>query len=335
MLRKLLVPFLILGLFVVVGCDKDDPTEPEAPEYDSIQPALDAYTGGAQGPVVKAADLYANINDGDASNDYFVVSVRSATDYAKGHVPGSINIPWRDIAKAENLAKLPSDKKIAVYCYTGHTAAIATTVLNALGYEAYNMKFAIMAWTKDATVRVQSSFSEDTDAHDYPTETQVNAPTTTFVIPTTDFTTSTDPEEIIRAAADLYASNHAPVIKAADLYANLNDGDSSNDPIVISVRGAADYAKGHIPGSINIPWREISKEENLKKIDPSKQIAVYCYTGHTAGVATTALNMLGYDALNMKWGVMSWTKDATVRSQNAFNNDTDAHDYPTTAGTNP
>ena len=261
MLKKLLVPILILGLFMVVGCDKDNPTEPTPTEFEVIQPALDAYTGGAQAPTVSAADLYANMNDGDASNDYFVVSVRSATDYAKGHVPGAINIPWKEIPLTANLAKLPTDKKIICYCYTGHTAAIATTILNSLGYEAYNLKFAIMSWTTDATVRTASAFNEDTDAHDYPVETTVNAPSTTYDIPVTDFTTSKDETEIVRAAAEYYVTNQSPTIAAATLYANLNDGDTSNDPVIVSVRSEAHYALGHIPGAINIPWREICKEE--------------------------------------------------------------------------
>ena len=41
----------------------------------------------------------------------------------KGHVPGAYNIPYKEIAKIANLEKLPTDKTIVVYCYTGHTAA--------------------------------------------------------------------------------------------------------------------------------------------------------------------------------------------------------------------
>lgn len=334
--KKLTALFIIVSLLgLVVGCsDHDNPSAPQKTEYEVLQPALDAYTSGSQGPVIKASDLYINMNDGDASNDYFVLSVRGTADYEKGHIPGAINIPWREIAKTDNLAKLPTDKKIAVYCYTGHTAAVATTILNALGYEAYNIKYGMMAWTKDAAVRVQNAFSEDVDAHDYPTETNVND-AGTFEIPTTDFTASDDDQEIIRAAADAYASVKGPVISAAELFINLNDGDASNDPQIVSVRAAADYAKGHIPGAINIFWKDIAKEENLKKIDPSRQVVVYCYTGHTAGIATTALNMLGYNAVNMKYGIMAWTKDATIRAQSAFSEDNEAHEYPVTSGPNP
>lgn len=95
--------------------------------------------------------------------------MRSATHYAIGHIPGAVNIPWREIAKEENLQKLPTDRQIVVYCYTGHTGAVATTALNLLGYDAVNLKFGIGAWTKDANVRVAAPFSEATSS-DFPVE---------------------------------------------------------------------------------------------------------------------------------------------------------------------
>ena len=61
-------------------------------------------------PVISADALYENLNDGDTSNDPFIVSVRSAEHYALGHIPGAINIPWKQIAEPENLAKLPTDQ---------------------------------------------------------------------------------------------------------------------------------------------------------------------------------------------------------------------------------
>src|SRR3972149_1122132 len=92
------------------------------------------------------------LNDGDASNDPFIVSVRALTDYEKGHIPGAINIPWREIANKENLAKLPTDKLIVVYCYTGQTGSQTTAILNLLGYNVKNLKFGMTSWTKDANV---------------------------------------------------------------------------------------------------------------------------------------------------------------------------------------
>lgn len=74
------------------------------------------------------------------SDQYQIVSVRKAEDYAKGHVKGAINIPF-GAGMQDALVELPKDKKIIVYCYTGQTASQTTAILRLLGYEAYNMQF--------------------------------------------------------------------------------------------------------------------------------------------------------------------------------------------------
>ena len=191
------------------------------------------------------------------------------------------------------------------------------------------------AWTTDSAVRVASAFNEATDAHDFAIETQINTPAQTFDLAATNYTGSTDPDEILKAACDYVATNIVGVIKAQELFDNLNDGNTANDPIVVSVRSADHYAIGHIPGAINIPWRQIAKESNLQKLDPTKEIVIYCYTGHTGAVAATALKLLGYNAVNMKFGIMAWTKNAHVRVAQPFTESTDAHDFPVTAGSNP
>ncbi|RMD94015.1 MAG: rhodanese-like domain-containing protein [Calditrichaeota bacterium] len=329
-----LAALISVGL-LTFGCGKESksPVAPQKTEFEILQPAADAYTGSTQPPVVSAQTVFDNINDGNPANDYFILSVRKPEDYAKGHIPGAINIFWRDIGKAENIAKLPKDKKIAVYCYTGHTGAVATTLLNVMGYEAYDIKWGIMAWTKDQTARVQNAFSEDVDAHDFTVETKINTVTKTYDLPNPDYTASTDETEILQAACDYVATHMTPVTTAQALFDNLNDGNPANDPIIVSVRKPEHYALGHIPGAINIYWRDIAKEENLKKLDPSKDIVVYCYTGHTGEISATVLNMLGYKATNLKFGIMAWTKDPTVRVQSAFSETVDAHEFPLETGT--
>ena len=340
-MRKLAVLALtgLLAAGLLSSCGDDDSSDPTpVDQLEVVRSALDEYMSPTtMVPVITAQTLFDNLNDGNTANDPYVLCVRTADDYAKGHVPGARNINWRLIADGTNLATLPTDRQIAVYCYTGHTGAVATTCLNALGYNAVNMKHGIMAWTRDATVRAQSPFTDATDAHDYPTETTVNTLTTTYEMPELDVTTSEDPEEIIRAAAGAYVANASisPTITAQAVFDNLNDGNAANDYFVLSVRTAADYAKGHVPGAYNIFYKDIAKTENLEKLPTDKTIVVYCYTGHTGGVATTALRMLGYSAVNMKYGIMAWTRDATVRAQSPFTDATDAHDYPFNTGVNP
>jgi rhodanese-related sulfurtransferase len=101
-------------------------------------------------------------------------------------------------------------------------------------------------------------------------------------------------------------------VSADSVFDILNDGDDSNDPLIVSVRAPDAYAVGHIAGAINIPWSQIAAPENLAKLPPDSPIRVYCYTGHTGQVATTVLGVLGYDVANIKYGMMGWTEDDEV-----------------------
>lgn len=320
---------LVLGLAVVFapGCSDDDKTTSPSPvdEFAVVRVALDDYLSAATPPTIAAQDVFDKINDGA---DPFVISVRSPEHYALGHVPGAVNIPWRTIADPANLSGVPTDEDVYVYCYTGHTGGVATTVLNALGYNAMNMKFGIMSWTTDETIRASTPFDE-TQCVDADVEMTINAPTVTYALPTFDNTSSNTVQGIVFAAAEAYVSADAPVITAQDVFDIINEASWQDDYMIVSVRSAAHYALGHIPGAINIPWREIAKLDNLRKLDPERQIIVYCYTGHTAAVATTTLQMLGYDAVNLKHGIMSWTTDADVRVISPYTEANDAHDFPT------
>jgi rhodanese-related sulfurtransferase len=135
-------------------------------------------------PVISADALFENLNDGDKSNDPCVLSVRKPEHYALGHVPGAINVYWQNVAEPDNLAKLPTDKQIVVYCYTGHTGQIAATVLNLLGYDAVNLKYGMMGWTKDDAVLAQPRFGPTSGQQDYRLETDVNEATETYDFPT-------------------------------------------------------------------------------------------------------------------------------------------------------
>lgn len=318
----LLIITLVVAL-AIAGCGKGDTPAPQEPpvveepvetvdEFALIATEADAYVNSGKSPVISAQDVYNAITAEDPN--YFILSVRSVEDDAKGHVPGAITIPYREMWKAENLAKLPKDKKIVVVCYTGHTASQVTIFLNMLGYEAYAMKFGMMGWTDDMEVLNQKPFEK---ALEYPVETGVNELAGVNDLPAveTGFTTA---EEIIIARAEAYWSNKdkSPVISAEDVYNAVVAGDPNT--FVLSVRAPEDYEKGHIQGAYNIPFKQIAQLDNLKKLPTDKKIVVICYTGHTASQTTMLLNMLGYEAYAMKFGMMGWTSDPEVLNQPAF-----------------
>lgn len=62
------------------------------------------------------------------------IDVRSASEYADGHIAGAVNIPHTEIAEQITTLKLDKDTKIALYCGSGRRAGIALETLQQLGY---------------------------------------------------------------------------------------------------------------------------------------------------------------------------------------------------------
>lgn len=72
---------------------------------------------------------------------------------------------------------------------------------------------------------------------------------------------------------------------------------------ILDLRGADDFADGHIEGATNTTLVGVLDAASGK----SKPILVVCYTGQTAGHATVALRLSGYtDAVVLKWGMSGW-----------------------------
>jgi rhodanese-related sulfurtransferase len=316
------VLFLVsLTLVLLVGLVGGAAAQDMSGDFAVVQAAADAYLSSDKAPTISADALWENLSDGDPDNDPFILSVRSPDQYAIGHIPGAINIPWKNVAEPDSLAQLPTDRQIVVYCYTGHTGQIATTALNLLGYDAINLKFGMMGWTEDDEVLGTKRFGPETDQRDYRVETDVHEAMETYSYPELS-TGGEDTFEIVRVAVDNWLKNaEAPIISADALWENLSDGDAENDPFILSVRSAEQYALGHIPGAVNIPWRAVAKAENLAKLPTDRNIAAYCYTGHTGQVATTILGVLGYNVSNVKYGMMGWTEDDEVLGTARFGPD--------------
>ena len=77
-----------------------------------------------------------------------VVDVRAAEDYAKGHIPGAINIPKEQWGRPQGLAK---DKTNVVYCYTQqcHLAANACAQFASQGYPVMELEGGFETWKED------------------------------------------------------------------------------------------------------------------------------------------------------------------------------------------
>lgn len=77
-----------------------------------------------------------------------IADVRESEDFAKGHIPGAINLPRRFWAKPEGLHK---DKTTVLCCYSEvcHLAAAAAVQLAGQGYPVMEMEGGMAAWREN------------------------------------------------------------------------------------------------------------------------------------------------------------------------------------------
>ncbi len=113
----------------------------------------EAKTNGAaeSGASEEAAAIAERINAETAkkmmeAGGVTIVDVRSAAEYADGHVPGAILAPLNELpANAETI--LPNkDATLLIYCRSGNRSAQAVNVLRQLGYTRLYDFGGIMSW---------------------------------------------------------------------------------------------------------------------------------------------------------------------------------------------
>ncbi len=73
---------------------------------------------------------------------------------------------------------------------------------------------------------------------------------------------------------------------------------------LVDVRGAGEYARGTIPGSINIPVDEI--RERISEFT-NKNVVVNCQVGQRGHTAALLLKEHGFNALNLDGGYFTWS----------------------------
>lgn len=84
-----------------------------------------------------------------ADSNVVVLDVRTAAEFAEGHIQGAILIDQGQSDFMEKAkATLPAGKTIAVYCRSGRRSANAAGRLADAGYKCVNLKGGIIAWKK-------------------------------------------------------------------------------------------------------------------------------------------------------------------------------------------
>jgi rhodanese-related sulfurtransferase len=307
MLKRFFVIFLSVGLVFFMACSDDDsPTEPDVNEFDVLTAVGDDYftsytTASGASPNILVSGpggLFDLLTDGNSTNDPYLIDYRSATDFASGHITGSVNMSLSSLM--DNLGTLPTDRLIINVCYTGQNASFATAVLNMLGYEARNLLYGMCGVTNNPSVLGTDKWPNAIAADEY-TLNKVDAgdPPDRTGFPSIN-TDNSNAADIIQ---DRFAS-------AASGWSIAFGGDNGllvnkDNYFIVNYWGYDDYMNiGHIEDAYQFtPKSSLQSNQMLELLPTDQPIAVYCWTGQTSAQVVAYLRMLGYDAKSLLYGV--------------------------------
>ena len=96
------------------------------------------------------------------ADKYYLVDVRNAADFAKGHIKGAVSVPYGpDVAKnLDSIKDKSKGKTVVVYCYTGQTAGQVDSLLNISGITTKSLNFGFgmdgftKGWSSDKSYEV-------------------------------------------------------------------------------------------------------------------------------------------------------------------------------------
>jgi len=145
--------FLGAAALLVVGCGgaeqaANNNEAAEAPAAAAVTteaaPVPELRTNDAGAVIVTHDEMLRMIDAGTAP---MILDVRTAEEFAEGHVPGAINISHDELA--DRLAEIEAAKEagVIVYCRSGRRAGIAEELLLGEGYaNVQHLEGDMLAW---------------------------------------------------------------------------------------------------------------------------------------------------------------------------------------------
>jgi rhodanese-related sulfurtransferase len=114
----------------------------------------DLKTGQATGAGIGAARFKKLFEEGSTSiqitadevfanpQSFYVINLERKDKYEDGHIPGAVRYkPEATLGFTEEMASIPPEKIVVVYCGTGHNSAFASAYLRLFGYDARTLKY--------------------------------------------------------------------------------------------------------------------------------------------------------------------------------------------------
>jgi rhodanese-related sulfurtransferase len=301
--HSLLFVMVLATLTVFVGC-KDDTESPEESSFETLTMYMAANNMDLDDVlsswIIAASDVV------DNTDDYYIMDIRAAADYALGHVPGAVNSTLGTIVT--DAAQNTENKPIIVVCYTGQSAGHAVVALRLRGYaDAKVLKFGMSSWHSDFDRWTTSCASPAVGDANWTTDAVATAES--FDYPDWS-STATDGAGILAERVAAMLEGGFKGVNGVDVLATPGDYFVNN----YWAQSDVDYY-GHIAGSYRIKEDLTLDADGFMHLDPSETVVTYCWTGQTSSVVTAYLTVLGYDAASLKFGVNSLIYDELESSK--------------------
>ncbi|WP_372645225.1 rhodanese-like domain-containing protein [Ancylomarina sp.] len=302
---KFLVILALLPMLFLSSCkEDDDATGADNPAFEALQTYL----------VDNQMDLNQIISTTENGKfatktltDKYIIDIRSAADFATGHLEGAVNSTLANILETAKAANNP----ILVVCYTGQTAARAVVALRLSGFP----KAALLKWGMSGqgnTGPWDSNIGDAAKDHaNWTSDAPVNP--STYPAPVL-YTTATEGAAILKERVQAMLENTAWSVKNPDVLATPANYQINN------YFSEGDWnAFGHFKGAHRLNPLTVNGSQ-VFNLDPNQTIVTYCYTGQTSSIITAYLHVLGYDkAKSLLFGMnglqnthSQWTENSAI-----------------------
>jgi thiosulfate/3-mercaptopyruvate sulfurtransferase len=273
------------------------------------EPAASTVVAGdiaqASGDLVNAAWLATQIGDPNLR----IVAVAPTSDFDAGHIPGATQLGYSvlDITDTSATGLNAWESKISSTMTSLGITPDSTVVV----YD-YGTHYSPRLWW------VLKQFDQ---ANVYVLDGGYQSWVSTSLAVETGLPQTPPPSAPYNASPDLSATADIPAVQAAI---------ESGDVAIVDARTPEEYAAGHIPGAVNIPFTDnYDADGTLLGIDdltalyasqgvtPDKPVIVYCSTGVRAASDVFALDYLAYPNVSLYLGSYNeWSADPSLPVEN-------------------
>ncbi len=228
---------------------------------------------------------------------YYIIDIRSTTDFANGHIEGAKNIAFTDI-----LTDAPNSngKPILVVGLSGQIACYATALLRMYNpdySDTQALKWGMSGWNPATADAWNDAIDNIANGH---ANWIFDGAPTPLVFSDPAFTNpSTEGSEILKDRVEEIVAGGFKGVEGIEVLT------SPNNYFINNFCPTSDYLGfGHIDGTFNINPLLLA-DNSYQNLDPSSgaKVVTYCYTGQTSAVLTAWLRVLGYDAYSLRFGV--------------------------------